>query len=146
MPLKPDRTYNGHITGAGIGYASTGSLGISIELECPQGGIQHTWYVTPKTAARVKKTLLELGVPPETLSSRTALENIGSALTGKPVEFTTISEEWQGKERVRVQWVNPAKKENKGAGKELFDLFAAVDEHPAQAPSDEPITDDDIPF
>lgn len=138
MPLKPDRTYSGHIIGGGIGYASTGSLGISIELECQEGTIQHTWYVTPKTAARVKKTLVELGVPKEALASRTAIENIGAVLTGKPVEFTTVREEWQGKERVRVQWVNPPKKEGKGAAKELMDLFA--DENAAG------ITDDDVPF
>lgn len=138
MPLKPDRSYSGKIVGGGIGYASTGSLGITIELECPEGDIQHTWYVTPKTAKRVKDTLLELGVPKETLSSRTALENIGAALTGKSVEFTTISEEWQGKQRVRVQWVNPPKKENKNAANELLDLFADKKEPE--------ISDDDIPF
>lgn len=155
MAVKADRTYSGTIIGGGIHYASTGSLGISIQIECPDGTIQHTWWVSEKTKDRVKKNLLEIGVPEQSLTSVTALEGIGDVMNGTEVEFTTISEEWKGKERVRVQWVNPPKK-NTGVdpAKQLAALFGngqvtTASKLPAAADkiSDHlEITDEDVPF
>ncbi len=147
MAVKANQTYSGKIIGGGLHHASTGSLGISVELECKEGTIQHTWYVTPNTKERVKKTLLDLGVPEKTLTSRTALENIGNVLTGKAVEFTTIEEEYKGKKHVRVQWVNPPKKKAEPtpeAAKLIADMFA--DETPAPQNGNGHASEETIPF
>lgn len=146
MPIQANSEYNGTIIHAASIFSQSGTPGIQVTLEAEQGTISHTLWLTEKTIKRVESTLVKIGMPKEQLYSDTALENIDQILSGKAVNFTTVSEEYQGKPKVKVQWLNPPKSEmSQSAAKTAAKMFAALG-NSKPAGNNQEITDDDVPF
>lgn len=151
MAIEAGKKYDATVASACLTCsASKGTPGILIVFETDAGEIEDTIWMTHKTADRAKKTLGLLGADPEKLISRTYLENIGVVLTGHECEITTTSEEYNGKTRVRVQWVN--ERGSPGlTGDELSGRVAYLFGGPKpvaipQPKKQEAVDDTDVPF
>lgn len=159
MALRADQTYSGHIRSAAAVFSGSGTPGIQINLECQDGKISHTFWLTEKTVKRVEKTLTEIGCRSEDLYNENGLDNIDEILADREVSFTTVSEEYKGDTRIKVQWVNKPRGDSNGktaasaaaslfSGKKLEAPVAAPAQRPApsSAPMLPELTDDDVPF
>jgi hypothetical protein len=125
MALKAPCQYNGHIENANLYYSNGGTLGLQLHLACEDGKITHTLWITEKTIGRVEETLLKIGVSKNELQDENALDNIGDILGGREVSFNTVAEEYQGREIVKVQWLNKPRQANgSSAAKMAAHLFA----------------------
>lgn len=135
--------YQGHISAANVVESQQGTIGIELTLEAPEGSIQKTLWVTPKSREHVLRTLGYLGVSEEQAQSATFLENLDSVLIGRPCSFTTEETEYKGKKRTEVQWINEPRKAPTGnVSKRAAALFGGT----VPLPEAPPITDDDVPF
>jgi hypothetical protein len=152
MAVEAGQRYDAKVASACLTCsASKGTPGILIVYETDAGDIEDTIWLTHKTADRAKKTLGLLGANPNELVSRTYLENIGVVIAGHECEITTVDEEYNGKKRVRVQWVNergsPGLSGDQLSGQVAY-LFGGpkpVAPKPEQ-PKKVEIDDDSIPF
>lgn len=145
MAIKADQTYLGKITSAAACFSGSGTPGIQIHIECADGNISHTFWLTPKTVARVEKTFTELGVEKEYLRTENAIENIDQTLADKEISFTTVTEEYKGEARIRVQWVNKPRADSNGktASAVVAKLFAGKKQESEPLPE---LRDEDVPF
>lgn len=145
MSLQPNQKYN-----ATVGFASfiesqnTGTPGINITFECEEGSIDHTIWVTPKSREIAIRDLKTLGIKEEDLKSQVFLENIGTALLGAECSITTYEDEYKGKKKLKVQWIN-----EKRAPASVSAVSRAVSLFGGGVPSqvDAKVVDDsDVPF
>jgi hypothetical protein len=101
---RPDGVYAARaITGAlGVSGSGKEQIGIEFEIQDQEGG-HVTWYgfFTEKTTERTIETLRICGWHGTDLSS---LDGIGD----NEVSIVLETEEWEGKARQKVQWVNRA--------------------------------------
>lgn len=105
--FEPNRTYNVRVASAYLMESQKKTAGIELSFHDDiHGEIVHTLWLTPNTAERVRKDLETLGVKEEVYSRDSFLENCGDYLTGKECSITTFEEEYNGKRRVKVQWIN----------------------------------------
>lgn len=107
MSYEAGKTYEGTIVKATATESKNGTAGIELQLSNKDAGsIYHTIWLTAATSERAKKTLLEIGVDQLAFGMRNFWLNPGEYLEGKEVSFTTKEEEYNGKVRVRVEWLN----------------------------------------
>lgn len=146
MPLQPNSKYN--VT---VGFASfiesqnTGTPGIQITFECEEGSIEHTIWVTPKSREFAVRDLKTLGIREQDLSSMPFLENIGTALLGAECSITTFEDEYKGKKKLKVQWINDKRKAASGSA--VSRAASLLGGSPVTVPADDHgITDEDVPF
>jgi hypothetical protein len=122
--------------------AESGTRGICMGYATDDGSIDHTWYMTPNTADRLAENLEKcFGIKRAQLNAA-FLERIGEVLVGKMCRLTIKGEDYKGKRRLVVEWMNPV-----GGIMEEEDfswvasLFGADDDGSGQQPSE-----DDSPF
>ena len=147
MAVDSGQTYNATVGSACLTESvNKGTPGILVVYRTDDGDIEDTIWLTPKTADRARGTLTILGADPKQLASWTYLENIGLVVSGHECEITTVDEEYNGKKRVRVQWVNPRKTagERGALVGRVAHLFGGP--KPKDEPKNQEIKDDDIPF
>ncbi len=84
--------------------------GVVIKFVDGDDDIYHTLWVTRGTRDNVKKTLTEaFGLPEDIVHSRDFWADPGVLLTGKKVRIKTKEDEYEGKSRVIVAYINPMK-------------------------------------
>lgn len=139
MPFKAEREYVVRCTTAQLVSSSQkGTPGIWLGLHNEEeGDIEHTLWLSPKTKDQVEKVLREaFGVSPEKLKRPDFFEQIDFYLASKEVQITTKAETYNGKERIRVQWINPvgeAPADQASIARNAASLWSGA-------------TDEDIPF
>lgn len=140
MAIKTDTTYQGQIVhGSTVVESSTGTLGFKVMLICSDGETSHTIWLTEKTKENAEKTFREvLGIELAKLQDANYVNQIGSFIEGKKVEFLTGTDEYKGKSRVAVKFIN---KPRAVSGASPLNTFA---EFFGGRPNQ--ITDEDIPF
>ena len=162
MAVEAGRTYAGRVRHGArmVKSKEKGTLGFEIPLECEDGDITHTLWITSSTRDKVLKTFNEvLGVSLAKLQDENFVANeISDFIADREVEFTTKEEEYNGNYYVRVQWLNRPKGSGSGGttdgaasmaaaffqGKPVHKPAPAAD-FPAR-PQQRQIADDDIPF
>lgn len=128
---EADQRYTVTIVDATIVKAKTGTVGIEFSLTSELGDIYHTEWIKDATKAdKVKTTLLAIGVPEAKLESREFWAAPGDGLAGSQCQIVTMADTWEGKTRVKVQWLNPLRKKAEPPSDALVDqiadLFSAV--------------------
>ena len=125
MSYEPNQRYVVTIVDATIVKAKTGTPGIEFALTSDIGDIYHTeWVKNEEKADKVKATLVAIGIPAETIEKREFWLAPGEALAGKRCSIVTMEDEWDGKKRVKVQWLNPLRKKAKPPSEALVDQMA----------------------
>lgn len=106
--FEANRDYNVRVASAYlIESAAKHTPGIELTLENDEAGsIVHTLWLTPKTVESVRKSLENMGVKEEQYSRASFLDNANDYLRGAECSIRTFSEEYNGKSRVKVQWIN----------------------------------------
>lgn len=121
---------------------------IQVTVETAEGDIDHRMYLSPGARSHTEKVLLELGLQNAHLSSEEFWETPEKWMDGLACHIETDEDEYNGKKRVRVKWLNGPRREVKKMPAErargLAGLFARPD-YNAPAP---PVAggDDDLPF
>lgn len=108
----PDARYAVTIDGASFRVSKSGSPSISLALEgdAGEGRIFHDLYLTEKTKERTAKTLAEFGF--DTDEKVRAVIDEPSALVGMKATILTNLDEWQGKQTVKVRFLNGPHRSN----------------------------------
>lgn len=108
--LKPNRTYSGQIAGGAcmITSRAKGTLGFQMTIETEDGDIDYTMWLTPGTRDNAIKTFTEvLGVKYSNLQNASYVENqLALDVAGVEVEFDTDENEFNGKTKTVVKWLN----------------------------------------
>lgn len=106
--LLPDREYIVEVEWAQMTTSQTGTAGMHITfVACDgSGSLQHTAYITPGTADFFSRDMRTLGVSDAELRSQAFYEHCGEALKGRKCKITTKSEEYRGKFKTRVGFIN----------------------------------------
>ena len=157
MSLQPDEKYEATVKDAYLTTSKTkGTAGIFFAFETEAGPIEHTAWLTPATAERLKETLGKcFGTTPEQLVDEKYLTSIGTLWRGEKVQITTEGDEYNGEERVIVKWMNPAGfRPARIAGDEVKRFAGLFGGGPVSSPEyttrasslDDGITDSDIPY
>jgi hypothetical protein len=118
---------------------TTGNDGIELTFQTEEGITTHTLWLTEKNRDQVYRTLSALGVPDPTHFD--PLEGDLSLICGASCVLIMGAEEYNGKTRMRVRWINrkaPVKRESVAAYFRRQNQKAPV---AATGPDD-----DDIPF
>jgi hypothetical protein len=112
MAFEPNRDYDVEVTDAAMVTSNQkGTPGIEIHFANEDGDtISHTLWITPKTKDNVAKALERLGMGKATYTKPGFYAQVGTFLSGRKCSISTTEEEYQGKRRVKVQWVNAFKK------------------------------------
>jgi len=101
--------------------------GIELSLEHEDHGtITHTLWLTPKTVEGVRNALAAMGIDEATFSRPSFLENCNNHLAGAQCSINTFEEEYNGKRRVKVQWINPPVTPSAGGPAQLAKRAAAL--------------------
>jgi hypothetical protein len=118
MAIQADWKYNVTVTSASLmKSAKKGTPGLQLSLETEDGDtIEHVLYLTDSTKVSTAKALVALGVKGEDIRKKIFWENVGSILPNHKGSITTIEETWQGKSRIKVQWINEPISEAGGTG------------------------------
>lgn len=126
--FEPNRTYNVRVASAYLMESATKHTpGIELSLEHPEHGtIIHTLWLTSKTVEGVRKSLEAMGIKEDLYSRPTFQENCGDYLSGKECSIQTFEEEYNGKRRVKVQWINKPVTPSAGGPAELAKRAAAL--------------------
>jgi len=157
MILQPNEKYEATVKDAYLTASKNkGTAGIFFAFETEAGPIEHTAWLTPATAERLKETLGKcFGTTPEQLQDEAYLTSLGTHLRGHKLQITTDSDEYNGDERVIVKWMNPAGlRPLRVAGDEVKRFAGLFGGGPVSSPEytsrasslEDGITDSDIPF
>lgn len=152
MAYEANQQYQVTVSGAGLAFSSQGRPGLQLFFTHPEHGeIKETLWISEKTQERVEKTLREVfGITPERYENPLFYEEADMYLNGKPCYITTATDEWQGKVRVRVQWINKEpKKEAENIDKAALARKAAEVMRRGRGAQTASTTDaggDDVPF
>jgi hypothetical protein len=142
MPLVVDNTYPAKATRPRLTTSENGSDGLFIHFDCGEnGGIDHTIWLTAARIEYSEKDLNNLGIPSDQLRSEDFWEKITEWVDGKECEIVVGEEEYKGKKRLRVKFINAiAKAATPGASKRLASLFGGGSA--GYAPDGEPSDDE----
>lgn len=160
MAVQADMKYEATVKDAYMTESKTkGTAGLFFSFDTEDGPIDHTFYITPSTAERLKENLFQcFGISPAELNDVSFLEKISNRVRGDKVQITTKEDEYNGDVRVVVQWMNPvgfgAKRVEHTGLKRIAGIFGGGPvSSPAYSNRNEPppafnqgITDDDVPF
>jgi hypothetical protein len=129
--------------------------GLELNLECAEGAISHTLWLSEKARVNTEKKLREIGVTDAEMKSGVFWSSVDSYLVGKRVKIETEEETYNGKARVKVKWFNADKcgsddEENLAAYTARFFGGGAAAPQPKpkrdEAPAPPPPGEDDVPF
>lgn len=120
-----------------------GTPGFEIQIECDEGVMFHTIWITPKTVEYAAKDFAVLDVTEEQLANVSFLTNqLPLMVQGKQVTFGTKAEEYKGVTKIRCAWIGkpkaPAASSLQGSVAKMFGGKA----EPAAATEE----DSDLPF
>ena len=150
MGLRADTRYTGNVTRGSLIESGKGTPGFEILIECEDGSMVHTIWLTPATIDKgyAQKDFAVFDVTEDQLQSESYLRNeLPLAIVGKPVTFGTKEEEYKGEVKVKCAWIGKPKAPTaatlEGSVAAMFrgEKAAAAPAAPAQS-----IEDDDIPF
>lgn len=156
MPVQPDTKYDAVIREAYITESMEKQTpGLFMSYDTADGNIEHTWYITPNTVDRLKENLFQcFQITPAELNDNVFLSKIGARIKGDRVKITTKEEEYNGKMKIVVQWMNPAgaKKIEPQALKRVAGIFGggpvSSPEYRQEPPAQDfgGLTDDEVAF
>lgn len=106
MPIEADQSYDAVVTAARTSESESGTPGIFLAFETSAGDITHTLYVTEKTRESVVRSLGNLGIQEDALASDEFWEDPGQFLVNAECSIKTAEDEYKGKTRVVVRWIN----------------------------------------
>lgn len=127
MPLLVDERYAAKVERPKLTTNDKGSDGIFVHFNCgTHGNISHTIWLTPARIEYAQKDLNNLGVSTEKLASDEFWDNITQWLDGAECEIVIGEEEYNGKTRLKVKFINATvKAASPGASKRLAGLFSS---------------------
>lgn len=126
--IEPDQKYIVRISSAITTKSDAkGTLGLNLNFVCEEGSIAHTIWCSPASRDNAKKSIMAMGVLAENLSKLEFWQNPMKFLKESTCQIVTQSEEYEGKLRTRVKYVNPpsfAKAAPPEAHDALAEMFA----------------------
>lgn len=152
MSLRADSRYTGEVTRGTLVESAKGTPGFEIMIECDEGTMIHTIWITPKTIEYAVKDFAIFDVTEEQLGRESFLrDELPLTIVGKPVTFGTKEEVYKGEAKVKCAWLGkpkgPTSATLEGSVAAMFRGEAApVARAEVKAPGDPSILDDDIPF
>lgn len=151
MAVRPGCKYEAEVVQADlITSTNSGTPGVWLVFQTDDGQIEHTLWISNKSRQSVIANLKKLGMSDAEIASQAGLSNVGAILAGngKRVEIITFEEEYKGKKRTKVQWINEIKaKPSPGASPARLAAAILGGKQPVtQSASNKDISDDDIPF
>jgi len=137
--------YTGNVIAGAMIESGKGTPGFEIQIECDEGVMFHTIWITPKTVEYAAKDFAVLDVTEEQLANVSFLTNqLPLMVQGKTVTFGTKAEEYKGNVKIRCAWIGkpkaPAAASLQGS---IAKMFGGKADEPA-APT--PAEDDSLPF
>jgi hypothetical protein len=131
MPVQANQTYSAVVREVGLAEAiQKDTPGIFFRFDCgPDGSITHTMYISQNAQSLeiAEKSLGALGVPMAHLADPGFWRAVraGQPMVGVECEIVTELHEYQGREFVRVKFINARRKEaREGTEDYLAKLFA----------------------
>lgn len=115
MSLKVKRYIGTVASGSGLYESLKGTLGFQVLLNCEDGAIDYTIWLTEKNAERAKRDFETLGVDPKRLANPKDFTKIGDEIEGHKVSFETDEETYNEKTRIKVKWISPLKDSGVGS-------------------------------
>lgn len=135
MPFQPDQTYVCRVADC---YATTssqkGTKGVALKLTHETAGdIYHTlWLASNEQKTRFIDLMQKaFGIKPEVLKSASFWEDPMTLVGGKDVEIKTRSDEYQGKTRVVVGFINPLNSKRLASADDFAAFFGGGEEQTA---------------
>jgi len=147
--ILPDRKYQGTIKNTMVPDVEPGKHPhLLVTIETPDGDIDHRLYLSVAARQHTEKVLLELGVEADWLVSPEFWETPGKWMNGRHCSIETEEDEYEGKKRVRVKWLNGPKREVKPMPVERARGLASLFVKPTYNAPTIPATggDDEPPF
>jgi len=102
-----------------------GTPGLGFKLRADKGEdlIWHTEWISDKTKENFVKRMKAFGIEPDVLESEEFWEDPAVLLAGKKATIETESDDYEGKSRIKVKWLNG--QERKASSASVFaSLFA----------------------
>jgi len=90
--------------------SAKGTPGFELQMECDEGVMFHTIWITPKTKEYAIKDFAVLDVSESQLANASFLANeLPLMVVGKPISFGTKKEEYKGVSKVKCAWIGKPK-------------------------------------
>jgi len=131
--IEPDMKYIVTVQSAVTTKSKEDTLGLHLVFGCSEGTIGHTIWITEKSKASAKKSILAMGVPEAALSTAAFWNNPYDALKNATAQIVTESDSYNNKTRTRVKWINAphfAEAAPPEAAEALAGMFVANDDVP----------------
>ena len=110
MSFHPDQRYTGTVARGALIESAKGTPGFEIQMECDEGVMFHTIWITPKTKEYALKDFAVLDVTESQLANASFLANeLPLMVVGKPISFGTKEEEYKGVSKVKCAWIGKPK-------------------------------------
>lgn len=110
MSFREGCRYTGNVISGSLIESGKGTPGFEIQIECDEGVMFHTIWMTPKTVEYAAKDFAVLDVTEEQLANVSFLTNqLPLIVQGKTVAFGTKAEEYKGVTKIRCAWIGKPK-------------------------------------
>jgi len=134
--------YTGRVTRAKLTESQKGTPGFEILIECEEGAMTHTIWITAKNIDRAVKDFAVFDVSEEMLDSETFLRDVlPEKIIGKLVTFGTKEETYQDKTSIKCAWINKGRDASESLEASVAGIFRA-----AKKAENADFEDGDIPF
>lgn len=146
MSIRPDKKYHGTVAiGSCLIESQNGTMGYQLQLDCEDGQAEYMIWLTAKNKDRARAAFVDiLGVKEDKLQDANYFEYmLAEEITGRPITFTTVENEYKGKRKVQVAFIfKPGSwaLDGAGPGRAAAAFFGAE----VKAPKID--DDDDMPF
>src|SRR5687767_14239824 len=106
MGLRAEHGYNFTVTSGNLMQSRKGTHGFQIFLECDEGTTEFTIWLTDGNRNNALDAFKALGVSQRDLASRGFVEHqLPQAIVGRMVYGWMKAEEYNGKSRIKVDWI-----------------------------------------
>lgn len=145
MSFRADARYTGTVVSGSLIESAKGTPGFEIQMECDEGVMFHTIWITEKTKEYAVKDFAVLDVTESQLANSSFLANqLPLVVQGKPISFGTKEEEYKGNVKIKCAWIGKPKAPKsdtlEGSVAKMFGGAAEPDT------TGDNLIDDDIPF